>query len=158
MSLSISLKRHAVPLAVAAAGAVAAGTLFAYSADPTAAAAEVPSASARLIKLTIADVDALNTSAFTGSYGIAGTPPLGQDGSGDFSDPDGVLNYASFGTEDVRTSNTTAKVYAQVHAAAVSVHIHPTSAAASPLIGFGPVADGATGDVDTYAECVPPPY
>ncbi|MCX4549996.1 LPXTG cell wall anchor domain-containing protein [Streptomyces sp. NBC_01500] len=130
------------------------GLLLVYPGAERAGAAVAPAGdtSAALIHLDISRVAALHASAFHGTYGTAGSPPLnGGEDTGDFSDPDGVLAYYQDGTHAVTTSITDAKHYAKVDAAGIVISLHGLD-----LISTNP--SGAIGSLNTYAECTPPPF
>ena len=143
------------PSAVLAAAATAAGVTTASLLAPAgpAAAADGQRSSAQLIRLDISNVPALQATAFHGVYGRAQSPVIGApDDPGDFSDPDGVLTHIRIdGAMVTRTSNNVYRVYGQTQNSGMSLLFH-----ADPFVQVTPRA-GAVSDLDTYAECTPPP-
>lgn len=141
--------RRAIAAGAAAAGIAAASGALAFAlSTPFAAAAVVGQSTARLIDLNFTHVDALNEPAFAGVYGRADSSPNVPEDPGDFTDPDGVLNYVDLdGPVTTRTALNTAEATAQADLTAFSVHL---SGSSEPLVV------GTT--VDDYAQCVLPPY
>ncbi len=137
-------------LATAVTVAVGAGTV-----GPALAATPPPAADltvARLIDLRVSEVDAFNLSAYHGVYGKADTPAPNSEDSGDFADPDHVLDYVDvLGSAVTRTARADHKNYAQTHLAGLTVKL---AHAEFIKVDRG---SGSLGSLDTYAECVPPP-
>jgi len=137
---------------LAAATATAAVALAPLTLTSGASAADSQHADAQLVRLDISSVPPLHATLFHGIYGTASSPTVGGEDPGDFSDPDGVLNHVTItGNKVTRTSNQTAKVYAQSQNSGMTVRIKSTD-----LIKLGGPA-GSVSTLDTYAECTPPP-
>ncbi|MFC1416264.1 hypothetical protein [Streptacidiphilus cavernicola] len=139
--------------AVTTASAATALTLLTGSSGAAERAASAQSASARLVQLSVSAVAPLGTVAFQGTYGTADSPDIGTDDPGSFDDPDGVLDYVTLtGNKVTRTSNTTAKVYAQAQSSGLTL----TLPDATSLVDITPKA-GSVSTLDSYAECIPAP-
>ncbi|MEY9872740.1 hypothetical protein ABH931_002217 [Streptacidiphilus sp. MAP12-33] len=109
-------------------------------------------ASATLVQLTNTQVDPINLTAYSGVYGTAQSTVVGEDDPGDFSDPDDMLSRITIATKNDRTSAQSAKYYAQSNLTGLQVDLN-----SKPLIRLGAAA-GSVSSMDSYAECVPPPY
>lgn len=117
----------------------------------TSAAQAPPFASSTLVALTITDTaDTLGVDGFTGSFGTAGTPDTSlpaDNVSGDFSDPDGVLDHASMtGGPTSRTS--WAAIVNQLTAQAQFAGVRFRLAGEDDFV--------AIGSIDAFASCGPP--
>ncbi|MFC1414500.1 hypothetical protein ACEZCY_07285 [Streptacidiphilus sp. N1-12] len=145
--------RHAALLAAAITTAAAASGLTLLSGPSGAAEPSGQASTAQLVQMTVTPVGPLGIAGFQGSYGKADSPEIGPDDPGDFSDPDGVLNYISLdGATVTRTSNTTGKVYGQAQSSGMSL----TFPSVASFVQVVPAA-GSVSTLDSYAECIPKP-
>ncbi|MGH8877828.1 MAG: hypothetical protein ACRD0P_10865 [Stackebrandtia sp.] len=115
---------------------------------PMSAAAEPRSASSALTELEITEIPAVGVAGFSGVYGTAGTPDLAQSSDtvdGDFSDPDGVLDYVTINGNQVSSTSwdsAAGQLTARTNATAFEVD-------------YNGVDDFLTsGSIDSYARCL----
>lgn len=115
---------------------------------PASMAAGPRSATAALTELTVTDAAAAGVAGFSGRYGTADTPDLtlpSDADNGDFSDPDGVLDYITVnGTQVADTSWDSGSTQLTARANATGFELN-----------YNGVDDFATaGSIDSYARCL----
>ncbi|WP_158585543.1 hypothetical protein [Kitasatospora sp. SolWspMP-SS2h] len=77
------------------------------------------------------------------------SPTRADDGSGDFSDPDGVLGRVTVGSTTTHAATGADRIHAQAQLAGPEVHFRSTS-----LVS---IKAGAIGSLDSYPQRIPAP-
>ncbi|MEU6440682.1 hypothetical protein [Streptomyces sp. NPDC047046] len=136
----------AAALGLAAATVAAAWPPAQATPPPTAPAhVAVRGAHAELARLTLTPVAPLGIGRFHGTYGVADSRRADGTGTGDFTDPDGVLPYLTVtGPKAVRTTGASARALVP----GATLRVGGTEWA---------TVRPRTGTPGTYAECAPPP-